>query len=437
MKKVLVFLALSISFQSSAQKKWSLKDCVDYALEHNISVKQSQNTLLLNDQDIISAEGNFMPSFGVGASQSLSLGNVEVFEGNFLNRTFNSTNLGLNVSQDIFNGFRNLNIYKQANANKEVSQLQLDLIKDNISLNIINAYLNILFNHENLETAKSQYAFSENQLERVKALVDAGVQPQANIFDAEATFSSNAQQLTLAQNNYDLALLSLAQLLQIPSQAFEVEIIDVGTPSIGLLYDDVNFIVNYALDNRKEIKSAEKSLEASELATKISESGYYPNLSFGYGFNTGANFSNLSEDNSFFQQINDNIGHSFSLRLNIPIFSRYQNRTAVSKAKIQEANSQLNLNQAKLDLENNIQRAYTDAKAALKTYEAALKTIQARQTAFDNAQERYSIGALNAFDLEQTRVQLVDAQTSLTNAKYDFVFKTKVLDFYMGKPIIP
>ena len=137
-----------------------------------------------------------------------------------------------------------------------------------------------------------------------------------------------------------------------------------------------------------------------------------------------------------FQQINDNKGHAFNLNISIPLFSRFQNKTAVAKSKIQEDNAKLNLDQTKLELESNIQRAFTDAQAALKTFIATKKSLEARQLSFNNARERYDIGALNAFDLEQNRVQLINAEASLINAKFDFVFKTKVLDFYMGNKIV-
>ena len=147
-------------------------------------------------------------------------------------------------------------------------------------------------------------------------------------------------------------------------------------------------------------------------------------------------FTNLTDtEEAFFNQLNQQKGHRFGLNLNIPIFSRFQNKTAVAKSRIQEENSKLNLEQAKLDLESNIQRAFTDAQAAFKAYEAAKKSLKSQVLAFNNSKERYDIGSLTAFDLEQARVQLINAESSLINAKYDFVFKTKVLDFYMGKSL--
>ena len=429
-----ILLTIVIGLTSFAQDKtWTLEECVDYALEHNITVKQAQNSLLLNEQDIKAAQGNFLPSVGVGLSQSMSLGQSELFPGNFVDRTFHSTSAGISVSQSVFNGFRNTYIYKQSQLNLETNQLELDRIKDDIALNVVNAYLNVLFNKENLETAQAQYEFSNKQLNQVKVLVDAGVQPKANIYDAEATLSRDAQQVTISENNFNLALLNLSQLLQLPYEGFNVEVVDVGTPSESLLYSNVSSILDYALANRVEIKVAEMNIENAQLNTEISKSGYYPSVSLGYGFNTGANFSNLTSSNSFFQQLNENKGHSFSLRVNIPVFSRYQNQTAVAKSRIQVENSKLNLEQVKINLESNVQRAYTDAQAAFKAFEAAKKTLTAQELAFNNAKERYDLGSMTAFDLEQSRIQLINAQSSLINAKYDFVFKTKVLDFYMGK----
>ncbi|NOY46756.1 MAG: TolC family protein [Chlorobi bacterium] len=436
MKYSFVGLFLLGCLSLSAQNKvWTLQECVDYALENNISVKQAENTLLINDQDIIATKGNFLPSLSANIGQSLSLGNVEIFPGAFVDRTFHSTNAGFNVSQTIFNGFRNTNLYKQSLLNLETSKFELNRIKDDISLNVANAYLNVLFNKENLETARAQYEFSKTQLKQVNDLVEAGVQPKANVFDAEATLSTDEQKLTVADNNYILSLLSLSQLLQIPFEGFRVEIIDIETPSALLMYKDIKPILNYAFENRNEIKVAKKNIENAKLNTEISKSGYLPSLTFGYGFNSIANFSNLSNDNSFFQQINDNKGHRFSLNVSIPIFSRFQNKTAVAKSKIREENSKLDLDQAKLNLETNIQRAFTDAQAALKAFTAAQKSLESQRLAFSNSQDRYNLGAMNSFDLEQARIRLINAEASLINAKYDFVFKTKVLDFYLGKTI--
>lgn len=436
-KQNLLLILLLISALSFAQeKKWTLQECVNYALENNISIQQAKNSLLTNEQDIIAARGQFLPSINGSVNQSLSLGNTELFQGQFVDRTANSTNLSVGASQTVFNGFRLTNLYKQSQLNLETNELELNRIKDDISLNVVNSYLNVLFNIEQLETANAQYLFSSTQLQQVKDLVDAGVQPRANIYDAEATLSRDAQQVTIAENNYNLALLTLSQLLQIPYNGFGVEIIEVDTPSEALLYNDIQPIISYAFENRNEIKVAEKDIENAELGTTISKSGFYPTVTAGYSYGTSAFFTNLTDDETaFFRQLNEQRAHNFRVNVSIPIFSRFQNKTSVAKSQIQEENSKLRLDQAKLDLESNIQRAYTDAQAALKAFVAAKKSLSSQELAFSNTKERFDIGNLTTFELEQARVQLINAQSSLINAKYDFVFKTKVLDFYMGKSL--
>ena len=431
-----LFLLCTV-FSFAQQKTWTLQECVNHALENNITVRQSQNTLLSNEQDIFAAKGQFLPSVNGNLTHNLSLGNRELFPGQFVDRTDNSTNIGVGVNQTIFDGFRLTNLYKQSQLRLETNQLELQRIKDDISLNVVNSYLNILFNKEQLQTAKAQFEFSEKQLKQVAELVDAGVQPRANIYDAEATLSRDSQQVTLAENNYNLALLTLSQLLQISYNGFDVEIIDINTPSEALLYNDIQPILNFAFENRNEIKVAEKNVENAVLGTEISKSGFYPTLSASYGFGSNVFFTNLIDTEAdFFTQLNQQKGHRLGISLNIPIFSRFQNKTSVAKSRIQEENSKLNLDQAKLDLESNIQRAYTDAQAAFKAFDAAEKSLKSQTLAFNNSKERYDIGAMTAFDLEQARVQLINAESSLINAKYDFVFKTKVLDFYMGKSLI-
>ena len=437
-RNVVIVLALLFTgfIQAQDKKVWTLEDCVNYALENNISVQQGENTLLINEQDVIASSGNRLPSLDLSGRQGLTLGNQEIFPGQFVDRTANSTNIGINVNQPIFNGFRLTNLYKQSQLTLERNQLELNRIRDDISLNVVNAYLNVVFNKENLEVAQAQVAFSLKQLDQVKELVDAGVQPRANIYDVEATLSSDEQNLTVAENNYNLALLTLSQLLQLPYEGFEVEIIEVDSPSAALMYNDISPILDHAFNNRYEIKVAEKDIESAELSTKISRSGFLPSVSFNYGFGTNVFYTNLRDDEaSFINQLNDNKSQSFGLSFRVPIFSQFQNKTAVAQSQIREDNAKLNLEQAKLNLESNIQRAFTDAQAALKAYEAAKKSREAQQLAFQNSQERYNLGSMNSFDLEQSRIQLINAQSRLINAKYDFVFKTKVLDFYLGKPI--
>ena len=431
--KILKFCMLIVSISFAQDKIWTLEQCVDHALDNNITILQAENSLLSSKQDIISAKGNFLPSINSNLSGGASLGNIEVFPGEFRDREFYSTSVGIGFSQSVFNGFRNINLLNQSKLNLERNQFELEKFKDDISLNVANTYLNVLFNKENLELAKLQVEFSEFQVNQVKTLVEAGSEPNSTLIETKATYSRDIQNLTIAENNHDLALLTLAQLLQLPYENFDVEVIEIDTPSANLMYNDIAPILNYALQNRNEIKVAERDIDLAKLGTKISKSAYLPNVSMGYGFNASANFSNLTVDDELLEQLNVNKGHSINMNISIPIFNRNQTKAQVKKSKILEETTNLALEQAKIDLESTIQRAFTDARAALKSYEAAQLSLQSQEVAFQNSQERFIIGALNSFDLEQSRLQMINARSSLINAKYDFIFKTKVLDFYLGK----
>ena len=431
--KILQFCMLITGISFAQDKIWTLEQCVDHALENNITILQAENSLLSSEQDIISAKGNFLTAVSSNISGGASLGNIEVFPGEFRDREFYSTSVGIGFSQSVFNGFRNINLLNQSKLSLERNQFELEKLKDDISLNVANTYLNVLFNKENLELARLQVEFSEFQVDQVKTLVEAGSEPNSTLIETQATYSRDIQNLTIAENNHDLALLTLAQLLQLPYENFDVEVIEIDTPSANLMYDDITPILNYAMQNRNEIKVAERDIELAKLGTKISKSAYLPNVSMGYGFNASANFSNLTEDDQFLDQLNDNKGHSINMNVSIPIFNRNQTKAQVKKSKIQEETTNLVLDQVKINLESTIQRAFTDAKAALKAFEAAQLSLKSQELAFSNSQERFSLGALNSFDLEQSRIRLLNALSSSINAKYDFIFKTKVLDYYLGK----
>ena len=431
--KIFTVFLFMMSYSLGQNNLWTLEECVNHALENNITILQAKNSLLSSEQDIVSAKGNFLPAVNSNISGGASLGNIEVFPGEFRDREFYSTTLGVGFSQSVFNGFRNINLLNQSKLSLERNQYELEKLKDDISLNVANAYLNVLFNKENLDLANSQVEFSKFQVSQVQTLVEAGSEPMSTLIETQATYSRDIQNLTIAENSHVLSLLSLSQLLQIPFENFDVEVVQIDVPSANLMYDDVAPIINYAMENRNEIKVAERDIKLSKLSTKISKSAYLPNISMGYGFNASANFSNLTIDDQFIDQLNDNKGHSVNMNISIPIFNRNQTKAQVKKSKIQEETTNLAFDQVKVNLESTIQRAFTDAKAALRAFEAAELSLGSQILAFENSQQRFNLGALNSFDLEQSRIRLLNARSSQINAKYDFIFKTKVLDYYLGK----
>ncbi len=451
---VWVFATLfTVFIQAQDKKVWTLEDCVNYALENNISIKQTELDAETADQDLITAKGNFLPNLSANASQNWNFGSFIGQDGNRVSIDSRGNSFGMNTGVTLFNGFRNTSVYKQAKLGIESSQLQLDILKDNISVNVVNSYLNILLNKENLKVAEEQILISEKQVQQLSDLVDAGVRPRADLYEVQAQLASDRERLTNVQNSLDLALLGLTQLLQISNDGFDVESIELSLPEVLVEHKSSNDIFNYAIQNRPEIKKAELDIENSELSIDIAKSAYYPTLSFGAGLGTSyQHFQGQKDlravvdqstnpptinlvDNGFMQQLEDNLGYNLGFRLDIPIFNRLQTKANVNRAIINNKRIAFSLDQAKQDLRSTIEQAYTDAKAAFKQFEASQVSLDAQQESFKNAQESYNLGVMNSFEFEQVRNRLVNAEANLINAKYNFVFTTKVLDFYLGKPI--
>ena len=453
-----ILITCLVIFTSFAQdKKWTLKECVDHALEHNLSVKRASYTTDLREVDIATSKGNMLPGVSASASQNFSFGSG--FDAASNSRVANdrrSNSFGLSTAVTLFNGFSNKNSLLQSKTSYEASKLDLEKMKNDISLNIVNSYLNVLFNKENLKIALAQIVISEQQLSRTKELVDAGVQPKGNLLEVEATKVSDENAVVTAENNLALSLLDLSQLLQIPNQGFDIEEIPVNISSVALLYNNTEEIFSKAVESQPEIKSAELALQNSETGIKIAKADYLPSLTLSAGLSTVYNHIQGQEDdflvpvdpindpfgpqrlikNGFSDQLDNNLGEFVGLSLSIPIFNRGQVKANVNRAKINQEISQVNLDDSKRALREAVERAYINAKATLKEYEAAEKSVKAQEQSFTFAQERYNLGATNSFDFEQVRNRLVNAQSSLISAKYNFVFRTKLLEFYYGIPIV-
>ena len=456
MKNICTALFLIATLSSFAQKKWTLKECVDHALKHNISVKQSMLDVDLAEQDVINARGNFMPSLSASASQNFNFGSFIGQDGSRIKSDSRGNNFNLNTGLTIFNGFRNLNTYKQAKLGVKSSQLQLSLLQDNVSMTLVNSFLNILFNKENLKIAKEQLMISQNQLDQIRSQVEAGIKPQSDLFDAEATIASNREQIINAENSLELSLLSLSQSLQVSPKDFDIEEVQINLTSASMAYNSTGEMLSYALSNRTEIKTAELTIENANFGVKLAQSAYAPSLSLGAGLGTSYQHKQGEPDvrsefvpdpsspgaiietivpYGFNTQIENNLGYNLGLNLSIPIFNGFKTKANVSKAKINREKSILNLEQAKQDLTTTITQAYADAKASLKQYQASMRSVASLEESFKNIQNKFNFGAATSFEVEQIRGRLVNAKSNLINSKYNFVFRSKILDFYMGKPL--
>ncbi len=457
MKQIAYILLLLVGFSATAQqKKWTLKQCVDYALENNISVRQSLLDQQIAEQDLVSAKGNFLPSLNASASQNWNFGSFIDQNGSRISRDSRGNGFGLNTGVTLFNGFRNTNIQKQAQLGIERSKIQLDVLKNNISLNVVNAYLNILFNREAVKQAQEQVVISQKSLDQVQALVDAGTRASADLLVSKSQLASDNERLVNANNNVVLALLNLSQLLQLPSEGFDIQDVNINLTEAVLAYNNTNEILSYALDNRPEIKGAQLNIDNAELNYQIARSAYYPTLSFGLGASTSYQHLQGQDDvlpivtgfdatsgeaiielqkNGFAEQIENNLGYNIGFSLNVPIFNGFKTDASVKRAEISKEQIVLALEQEKQTLTANVEQAFADAKAALIQYEASKLSLESQELAFKNEQDKYDLGVSTSFQLEQVRNRLINAQSSFLNAKYNYVFKTKVLDFYLDKPI--
>lgn len=451
--KIVSILAFVLFINTNAQdKKWTLQECVNYALDNNISIKQQELNKELVEEDITIAKGNFYPSLNSSASQSWNFGSFIDINGGRVSRDSRTNSFGLNSNVTLYNGNRNKNNLLQVQKSLQAAGFDLEENKNGIMLYVVNFYLNVLLNKESLLIAQDQIDISIKQVEKAKALVEAGSQPRTTLLEAEATLAANEQQQTTAQNTLDLSLLSLAQLLQVSHKGFDIQDVPLTIDSASLIYNDTDLIFNTAVANLPEIKSAEIAVERSEIAVEIAKGAYYPTLSFGAGLGTSYQHNQGDKDvrpvvdpdtntiiyvpNGFGKQLEDNLGYNLGFTLNIPIFNRFQTKSGVSKAQINQEIASLQLQDKQVKLRETIEKAYADAKAALNQYISAEKSLQAQNESFKNAQVSYDTGVMTSFDFDQVRNRLVNAQSSLANAKYNFVFRTKLLEYYLGIPIV-
>ena len=441
MRIVLTIIAIGLIGTLSAQeeKVWTLKECVDYALENNISVKQSLLDKNISVEDVKAAKWNFAPNLNASASQGFNFGSSIGVSGARIPADFRSNNFSINSSTNLFNGFASIHTFKQAKIGVEAQDAAILKMKNDISLNVVNGYLQILFAKEQLLVAESQLTISENEVKRVQQLVGAGALPEGDLLNIKSTLANDKQSLIVAQNTLTITKLQLAQMLQLDVMSIDVADVPVNVQDQTILGNSVTAIYDKANATFPEIKLAELNILSAEKGIKISRANYYPSLTMSFGLNTAYQHRQGSTDISpftFSEQIDDNMGQSIVFSLNIPLFNRYQFRSNVNKSKINYQKIQYNLESERLRLRETVQTAYTDANASSKSYDAATTSVEAQTKAFDYAQERFKAGAINSFDFNQAKNNLVNAQSQLIQSKYDFMFKLKVLEFYFGVPFV-
>ncbi|OYQ38173.1 transporter [Flavobacterium cyanobacteriorum] len=471
LRKALLITLCLVGFSAFAQpKKWTLQECIDYAIKNNISIKNTtldEETAAVSKKD---AWGSFLPTINGQASHSWNIGlNQNITTGLLENQTTQFTSAGLNVGLDIYNGLQKINQLRRANLALISAKYQVLKMQEDIALNVANAYLQILFNKENLKVQQQQLAYDTQQLERVQQLVDAGSVPKGDLLDVKATVATDNQRKIAAENTLLLSKLSLAQLMQLENfQDFDTVDSDYPIDQSGVLLEQPSAIFDKAKEQRTELKIARANVAVAEKDVKIARGAYQPTLQGFYSFNTRAAYADrivgvipdpdtpfspigvlpstgeivvqqnfrpvLGSASSLWKQFDDNKGHSFGVSLNIPVLNGFRVRNNVQRAKISLERSKITLQQQELTLETNVYTAYTDAQGALKAYEAAQTTLEAREGSFNYAKERYEVGLINIFDLNQAQTLFVNAQSEVLRTKYDFIFRVKILEFYFGIP---
>ena len=466
-----VFAFFSGNSYGQEVKKWTLKECVDYALKNNISIK-----LAALDAEVVNiarkdAWGAFLPTANAQGSHSWNIGlNQNITTGLLENQTTQFTSVGLNVGVDIYKGLQNLNRYRRANLAIISAQYTTLKMQEDVALNVANAYLQVLFNKENLKVQEQQLAYDNKQLERVQELVEGGAVPRGDLLDVKATVAADNQRKVAAENTLLISKLSLAQLMQLEDfQSFDTEEGNYEVEADPILLEQPSTIYNKAKELRTEIKIAKANVEIAEKDVKIARGAYQPTISGFYSLTTRAAYSDrivgvtrdtqnptttigfvdgtnqlVFQDNyvpvlgryaPIMDQFNDNKGHSFGIGVSVPILNGFATRNNVERTKVELERSRLTLEQTQQDLEKNVYTAYTDAMGALKAYDAAVSASSAREESLNYAKERYEVGLINVFDLNQAQTLAVNAQSEVLRTKYDYIFRVKILEFYFGVPI--
>ena len=434
-KKIILFLLL-VGFQLSAQdKKWTLEECVDYAIQNNISIKQSELDLKTSSVDKLEAIGGFLPSLSGNANYSVNTGaSINPVTNQFQNQTFKSFSASANSNIVLFNGLANWKTLQRAKLNKIANSYRLDKMKDDIALSVANSFLQILFNKEQLKVQLNQNLITKENLKRTQELIDAGSLPAGDIFELQATDATQLQQIINTENALLISKISLCQTLLLEDYInFDIsdEIIDLPISTITNETQDA--ILQKAKESVKDVKIAIANVDVAKKDLSLSRSSYLPSLTGFVGYNTRWSESPIY---NFVDQLSLFDGTAVGLQLNVPILNGFATRGRVQRAKINQERSEFQLKQAELDLERNVYQAYNDVSNAKKAFEAAKKTLEARKQALDFSKARYEVGLLNAFDFSQSTIAFENAQSEVLRTKYDYIFRTKILEFYFGIPLI-
>lgn len=451
-----------------SQDVWNLERCINHAIQNNIEIQQGRISVEQANIGQKSAVHSRYPNLNASTNLGLNFGRtVDPTNNDFITQSFLSNGISLSSNVLLYNAGRINNSIKRAEIDQESANYSVKQSERDIALFVANSYLSVLFAEENLKNAVAQQALTSEQYNQVEKLINAGVRPANELLDLDAQLARGEQSIIAQKNAVTIAMLSLKQqLLLDPGYQMLLE-----TPSDVEIISDAEVITfeeiyNAALSNQPGIRAAELNMRSAEVGEEIAKSAYYPSISLGGSVQT--NYSNrglrvdeivptitdipvaidgtasiltfpgqeaITSNNPYINQIDENLSYGFGLGVNIPIYNNYQAKANVELAKLNTMSSALNIERQKNTLKTNVQQALADAQAASKSYQAAQKSRDAQLAAYNNATKQYELGAINSFDFVNARALLDNAEISLIIAKYDYLFKAKVIDFYMGRPI--
>ncbi|MEN9446872.1 MAG: hypothetical protein RJA25_161 [Bacteroidota bacterium] len=465
---ILTFLFLVSSNTLPAQEVWDWQKCIDYAFKNNLQVKQSDINIQLGESNLKQQKLNYSPSVNASTNYNLRLGNNYDFYANTYTKALvHYQDYGVNLSQPIFDGLMTPNNIKKSKIDLQAIKLDQAVLKNNIQMQILAAFLNIMNANEQYQQAINQKTSTQEQYERMQTLIKAGGAAEKAILDIDAQLTSEELTISQIKNQLDLAYLNLKILLQLDvKQNITVQIPELPKTFNVENLQDINTIYSDALSLRPEIKSSQLKVQSAKKQIAVARGNYSPVLNFvantntffssqsvtykqqATGNNTAVGFvegtfqrvlipeiATISSKNPYKNQLKQNLGYAFGASLNIPIYNKYQVQTAVKQAKLQYENTLLTEKQAELDLFNSIQQAYIKAEAAIANYKSSQRNLETAQKSYDYAVERLNVGAVNQLEVNLAKTNLMNAESKWTQSKYEYVFNTKLLDFYQGKKI--
>lgn len=442
MKKVWIIVFGLSCLGLSAQKKWSLRECVDYAVEHNLQVIQNQYSKQIQDSNLKMAKKEYLPSVSAGMSNSVSFGQLSLGTGSIRNDRFsNSANLGADIL--IYNNGRLEKNIRKIQFDVEASQFDIETIKNDISLQIAQQYLTVLLNKEIVKISQSAVENAQKQYDRAKITTQVGTTAQTILAEAEAALAREKQNLKTAEVNVGRALFAIVQLLQLPEyKGFDIEDVAVADTLPSQL-TSVDEVLATAYETQPQIKAAESRIRSAEAQTEVTKTGFWPTLTASAGLssfynnllNSSGNGSAGTDQIGFFQQYKDNFGQNAGLSLNVPIFNKGITRLQVEQSKINQSVAKNTLEQQKQTVRQNVQKAQFDVDANYETFVSAVETEKSTKLALEFADKSYAAGRSTIYDVNVARNNYANAQGSVAQAKYNYLFSLKLLNFYSGIPL--